>query len=170
MRGFAATGSAYSHGLIEVMRELGLNVDGSVTFHHDPVYDSGDIRQDSLGHLVKNYGDVPHFHVSNRQQYQLYTFLQQSKPDFLLIRHNGLAPLASRMGIPAAPLGDEHQAVGYQGMINIGETIIDILAHKKYHEDIKQHVKLPYTKWWKSQTDAYILAKHPELLEDETEE
>ena len=88
----------------------------------------------------------------------------------MLIRHNGLAPLASRMGIPAAPLGDEHQAVGYQGMINIGETIIDILAHKKYHEDIKQHVKLPYTKWWKSQTDAYILAKHPELLEDETEE
>lgn len=170
VRGFAATGSAYSHGLIEVMRELGINVDGSVTFHHDPVYDSGDIRQDSLGHLVKNYGDVPHFHVSNRQQYQLYTFLQQSKPDFLLIRHNGLAPLASRMGIPAAPLGDEHQAVGYQGIINIGETIIDILAHKKYHEDIKQHVKLPYTKWWKSQTDAYILAKHPELLDDETEE
>lgn len=164
VRGFAATGSAYAHGVIEVMKELGIDVNGSLTFHHDPVYDSGDERQDSLGHLNDNYGGVPHFHVSNRQQYQLYAFLKQSKPDFLIIRHNGLAPLASRLGIPAAPLGDEHTAVGYQGIINIGEIILEILAHKKFHDDIKSHVKLPYTKWWLKQKDAYILSRHPEVL------
>jgi nitrogenase molybdenum-iron protein alpha chain len=137
-----------------------------LVFHHDPVYDSGDVREDSLGHLTENYGDVQHFQVSNRQQYQLYGFLQQVKPDFLLIRHNGLAPLASRLGIPAAPLGDEHIAIGYQGIINLGESILDILAHKKFHDDIKKHVKLPYKKWWLDQKDPYVLARHPELIDD----
>lgn len=169
VKGFVATGSAYAHGLIQVMRELGIEVDGSLTFHHDPVYDSGDTQEDSLGYLNQHYGKVSNFHVSNRQQYQLYAFLQQVKPDFLLIRHNGLAPLASRLGIPAAPLGDEHIAVGYDGMINLGETILEILAHKKFHDDIRKHVKLPYKKWWLKQKDAYILAKHPELIENDEE-
>jgi nitrogenase molybdenum-iron protein alpha chain len=166
IKGYVATGSAYSHALIQVLRELGVSVDGSLVFHHDPVYDSGDVREDSLGHLTENYGDVQHFQVSNRQQYQLYGFLQQVKPDFLLIRHNGLAPLASRLGIPAAPLGDEHIAIGYQGIINLGESILDILAHKKFHDDIKKHVKLPYKKWWLDQKDPYVLARHPELIDD----
>lgn len=159
VKGYVATGSAYSHGLIQVLRELDVEVNGSLVFHHDPVYDSGDDREDSLGHLLKNYGNVENFHVSNRQQYQLYAFLQKVHPDFMLIRHNGLAPLASRLGIPAAPLGDEHIAIGYQGIINLGETILDILARKKFHNSIKAHVKLPYTDWWLKQKDAYILAR-----------
>ncbi|WP_110955529.1 nitrogenase component 1 [Anaerosinus massiliensis] len=167
IKGYVATGSAYAHGLIQVLRELGVEVNGSLVFHHDPVYDSGDPREDSLGHLIEHYGDVQSFNVSNRQQYQFYGFLQEVKPDFILIRHNGLAPLASRLGIPAAPLGDEHIAVGYDGMIHLGEAILDVLAHKKFHEDIKAHIKLPYKKWWLEQKDPYILAKQPELIDGE---
>lgn len=165
-KGYVATGSAYAHGLIQVLRELGIQVDGSMVFHHDPVYDSGDAQEDSLGHLVENYGDVKSFNVSNRQQFQLYTFLKETKPDFMLIRHNGLAGLAAKMGVSAAPLGDEHIAIGYQGMINLGETIIDILSKNKFNEDLKAHVKLPYKTWWLEQDDPYILSKHPELIEN----
>lgn len=159
IKGYVATGSAYSHGLIQVLRELGVEVDGSLVFHHDPVYDSQDPRQDSLAHLIDNYGDVASFSVSNRQQYQFYHLLQRVHPDFIIIRHNGLAPLASRLGIPAAPLGDEHLALGYQGIINLGETILDIMAHKKFHEDVAAHVRLPYKKWWLTQKDPYALAR-----------
>lgn len=166
-KGYVATGSAYAHGLIAVLRELGVEVNGSLVFHHDPIYDSGDPKQDSLAHLVDNYGDVPSFSVSNRQQYQFYGLLQRVNPDFILIRHNGLAPLASKLGIPAAPLGDEHIAVGYQGIINLGETILDILAHKKFHEDLASHVTLPYKKWWLEQKDPFILAKEPDLVVNE---
>lgn len=158
-KGYVSTGSAYAHGLIAVLRELGINVDGSLVFHHDPIYDSQDPRQDSLAHLVDHYGDVPQFSVSNRQQYQFYGLLHRVNPDFILIRHNGLAPLASRLGIPAAPLGDEHHALGYQGMLNLGETILDVLAHKKFHQDLAAHTKLPYKKWWLDQQDPFILAK-----------
>ncbi|MBN7773340.1 nitrogenase component 1 [Clostridium aminobutyricum] len=164
VKGYVATGSAYSHGLITVLRELGIEVNGSLVFHHDPIYDSEDPIQDSLAYLVNNYGDVENFSVSNRQPHQLYALLKKAKPDFLLIRHNGLAPLASRLGIPAAPLGDEHIAVGYEGIVNLGEAIISVLQRKKFHEDLAQHVKLPYTKWWLSQEDPYILAKNPELI------
>ncbi|MBM7865617.1 nitrogenase [Heliobacterium gestii] len=158
-KGYVATGSAYAHGLIAVLRELGVEVDGSLVFHHDPVYDSQDPRQDSLSHLVDHYGDVPHFSVSNRQQYQFYGLLQRVKPDFILIRHNGLAPLASRLGIPAAPLGDEHHALGYQGMLNLGETILEILARKKFHDDLAAHTQLPYKQAWLRQSDPFILAR-----------
>jgi nitrogenase molybdenum-iron protein alpha chain len=158
-KGYAATGSAYSHGLIAVLKELGIEVDGSLVFHHDPSYDDNDPKKDSLKFVVDNYGDVPNFSVSNRQQYQFYGLLKNVKPDFIIIRHGGLAPLASKMGIPAVPLGDEHFAVGYQGIINLGETILDIMARKKFNEDLKAHVKLPYTKWWLHQKDPYILQK-----------
>ena len=158
-KGFVSTGSAYAHGIIAVLRELGVEVDGSLVFHHDPIYDSEDPRQDTLAHLVDNYGDVPNFSVSNRQQYQFYGLLQRVKPDFIIIRHNGLAPLASRLGIPAAPLGDEHHALGYQGIINLGETILEILSHKKFHEDLAAHVTLPYKKWWLDQKDPFLLVK-----------
>ncbi len=163
-KGYVATGSAYSHGLIAVMRELGIEVNGSLVFHHDPVYDSEDPAQDSLAFLVDHYGDVENFSVSNRQQHQFYALLKRVNPDFILIRHNGLAPLASRLGIPAAPLGDEHIAVGYDGIANLGNAILEILQRRKFHEDLSRHVKLPYTNWWLEHTDPYIIARNPELI------
>jgi len=159
-KGYVSTGSAYSHGLIGVLRELGVEVDGSLVFHHDPVYDSQDPRQDSLAHLLDTYGEVPQFTVGNRQQYQFFALLQRVKPDFIIIRHNGLAPLAARLGIPAIPLGDEHHAVGYQGILNLGESILDVLAHKKFHQDLAAHVRLPYRKWWLEQDDPFVLARN----------
>jgi nitrogenase molybdenum-iron protein alpha chain len=159
IKGYISTGSAYAHGLIAVLRELDVQVDGSLVFHHDPVYDSQDPREDSLSHLLDNYGEVPHFTVANRQQYQFYALLQRVHPDFIIIRHNGLAPLASRLGIPAIPLGDEHHAIGYQGIINLGESILDVLAHGKFHKDLAAHVKLLYKKAWLEETDPFALAR-----------
>lgn len=158
VKGFIATGSAYAHAMIEVLRELGVEVESSLVFHHDPVYDSQDSRQDTLSHLVDNAGDV-HLAVGNRQQYQFHALLQNVKPDFIIIRHNGLAPLASRLGIPSIPLGDEHHPLGYQGLLNLGESILDVLAQKKFHQDLAAHVRLPYSKWWLAQKDPYILSR-----------
>jgi nitrogenase molybdenum-iron protein alpha chain len=158
-KGYVSTGSAYAHGLIGVLRELGIEVEGSLVFHHDPVYDSQDPRQDTLSHMLDTYGEVPQFTVGNRQQYQFYALLQKIKPDFIIIRHNGLAPLAARLGIPAIPLGDEHHVVGYQGIVNLGESILDVLAHSKFHQDLAAHTRLPYRKWWLEQTDPFVLAK-----------
>lgn len=159
LKGYVATGSAYAHGLICVLRDIGIKVDGSLVFHHDPVYDSEDPKQDSLAHLIEHYGDVEYFTVGNRQQYQFYNLLQRVKPDFIIIRHNGLAPLAARLGVPAIPLGDEHHALGYQGMINMGESILAVLQHRKFHQDIAKHITLPYKQSWLAERDPFALAR-----------
>jgi nitrogenase molybdenum-iron protein alpha chain len=166
IKGFVATGSSYAHGMISVIRELGIEVDGSIVFHHDPVYDSGTTNQNTLKHLVENYGEIDHFTVSKTQQFQFYGLLKRVNPDFIIIRHNGLAPLAAKIGIPAFAMGDEHFPVGYDGIVRVGEALIEILARKKFNQVLQRHVKLPYTDWWLSQKDPFILAKQPEILDD----
>jgi nitrogenase molybdenum-iron protein alpha chain len=153
--------------MISVIRDLGIEVEGSIVFHHDPVYDAGYENQDTLGHLVRNSGDVDHFTVSQTQQFQFHGLLKRVNPDFIIIRHNGLAPLAAKLGIPSFPMGDEHFPLGYDGIIRTGEALIGILAKKKFNAVLKRHVEVPYTDWWLSQEDQFILAKHPEILDDE---
>jgi nitrogenase molybdenum-iron protein alpha chain len=167
VKGFVSTGSSYAHAMISVIRDLGIEVKGSIIFHHDPVYDAGYENQDTLGHLVRNSGDVDHFTVSQTQQFQFHGLLKRVDPDFIIIRHNGLAPLAAKLGIPSFPMGDEHFPLGYDGIIRTGEALIGILAKKKFNAVLKRHVEIPYTDWWLSQEDQFILAKHPEILDEE---
>lgn len=166
INGFVMTGSSYSHGLISVLRELGIGVQGSIVFHHDPVYDSGAENQNTLKHLVDNYGDIEHFTVSKTQAYQLSNLFKRVKTDFVIIRHQGLAPEAAKLGIPALAMGDEHIPVGYDGMVRTGEILLEIIARKKFNQVLKRHVSLPYTDWWINQEDPFILAKKPEILDE----
>ena len=160
-----ATGSAYAHGLVTVLRELGIEVDGTMVFHHDPVYDSGDVRQDSLKTLVNETGDIKNFTVANRQQFAFVSLIKRTNPDFVLVRHTGLAPLSAKLGVPGAAIGDENKAIGYQGILNIAETVKVVLRRRKFNDDLKEHIELPYTDWWLEQNDPFILAKNPEVLE-----
>ncbi|GHU54665.1 nitrogenase [Clostridia bacterium] len=167
IKGFVATGSSFAHAMAEVIRELGVQIDGSIVFHHDPVYDSGYENQDTLKHLVEHYGDIPNFTVSKTQQFQFSGLLKRVNPDFIIIRHNGLAPVAAKLGIPSFAMGDEHFPLGYDGIIRTGEALFEILARKKFGQVLKRHVKLPYTDWWLAQEDQFILAKHPEILDED---
>lgn len=164
-KAIVATGSAYAHGLVTVLRELGVEVDGTLVFHHDPVYDSGDVRQDTLRTLIDDTGDIKNFVVANRQQFAFASLIKKTKPDFVMVRHTGLAPLAAQLGVPGVAIGDENKAIGYQALLSIAETIEAVLQRKKFNEDLRDHVELPYTDWWLEQEDSLILAKHPEILE-----
>jgi nitrogenase molybdenum-iron protein alpha chain len=164
--GFVLTGSAYAHALISVLRELGITVEGSIVFHHDPVYDGGLENQDSLKSLVETYGDIPNYTVSKTQPFQLPAILRRVKTDFLIVRHNGLSSNAARMGIPAFAIGDEHFPVGYDGIIRIGGAVLEVLARKKFNNVLSRHTSSPYTKWWLEQDDPFILARNPEILDE----
>jgi nitrogenase molybdenum-iron protein alpha chain len=156
-RGFVATGGTFAHALIGVLCELGIEVNGSVAYHHDLVYDSNDPQQDTLAHMVNTYGDVPNFTVSNYQHFQLLATLQRTKPDFAIIRHGGMAVLASRLGIPALPMVDPDYVLGYQGILNLGEAILNILPNRVFYEEIAAHTQLPYKEEWLKQTDPMAL-------------
>ncbi|MBE6421913.1 nitrogenase molybdenum-iron protein alpha chain [Succinivibrio dextrinosolvens DSM 3072] len=166
VKGFVMTGSAYAHGLITVLRELGIEVDGSIVFHHDPIYDGAGVHQNTLEELVNTYGDIKNYTVSKTEAYQLSNIFNRiEKPDFVIIRHQGLAPEAAKLGIPALAMGDEHIPVGYDGLIRTGEIILDIMARKKFNRVLSKHIKLPYTDWWLSQSDPFLLSHDPKALD-----
>ena len=63
-------------------------------------------------------------------------------------------------------MGDEHFPVGYDGIIRVGEILLDIVARKKFNQVLARHTELGYTNWWLSQEDPFILARKPELLDE----
>lgn len=166
LQGFVLTGSAYAHALIGALRDLGVKVSGSVVFHHDPVYDSGHDKQNSLKYLVDNYGDLEHFTVSKTQPFQLPGILRRVDADFVIIRHYGVSPVAAKLGIPALAMGDEHFPLGYDGLIRLGNLILDIVARKKFNQVLARHTDLGYTDWWLSQKDPFVLAHNPAVIEE----
>ena len=167
--GFVLTGSAYAHGLISVLRELGMEVPGSLVFHHDPVYDSGSKEQDSLKTLIDTYGDIPHFTVSKTQPYQTPQLFRRTPVDIVIVRHGGIAPDLAKQGIVSFVMGDEHLPLGYDGILRLGGAILATLPRRRFNQVLKRHIRSAYTDWWLSQDDPFVLSHHPELLQEETE-
>lgn len=161
-RGFVAAGAAFAHGLITDLRELGVTVDDAFSFHHDPTTDSGDPQQDSLGHLVDAWGDIPNYTVSPDQHFQAHAALLRAKPDFVICRHTGtLAVLAGRMGIPVLPIFYSNDGLGYEGLLTIGRAILRVLPRKRFYEDVAAHSSFPYQPWWLAETDPYAPITEP---------
>jgi nitrogenase molybdenum-iron protein alpha chain len=167
IKGYVLTGSAYAHGLISVLRELEIVVDGSLVFHHDPVYDSGSEEQNSLKTLVDTYGDIPHFTVSKTQPFQLPQLFKRTPADFVIVRHGGLAPDLARLGIPSFEMGDEHLPVGYDGIVRLGKAVLETLSKRKFNNVLRRHVSLPYTDWWMNQKYPFVFANKPDILDED---
>jgi nitrogenase molybdenum-iron protein alpha chain len=161
-RGFVAAGAAFAHGLLADLRELGVEVDGAYSFHHDPSTDSGDPRQDSLAHLVETWGDVPNYTVSPDQHFQAHAALLRAKPDFVICRHSGsMAVLTARMGIPVLPIFYSNDGLGYEGLLTIGRAILRVLPRKRFCDDVAAHSRFPYQRWWLEQTNPFALGANP---------
>ncbi|MBQ8060231.1 MAG: nitrogenase [Prevotella sp.] len=164
--GMVLTGSAYAHGLISVLAELGIKNEAALVFHHDPIYDGAGKNQDTLKELVETYGDIPYYTVSKTRAFQLPQLLKRAKTDFLIIRHPGLASVAGHLGVPTLALGDEHIPVGYDGILRMGEILKGVLARTKFNKTLQRHVRLPYNDWWFNQDDPFILSNDKNVFED----
>jgi nitrogenase molybdenum-iron protein alpha chain len=165
-KGFVAAGAAFAHGLMADLRELGVEVDGAYSFHHDPSYDSNDPRQDMLAYVVNTYGDIPNYTVSSDQQYQAYSALRRVRPDFVLSRHGGnMALLTARLGIPTLPIFYSNDGLGYEGLLTIGKGVLRVLARKVFVEEIAAHSSFPYQSWWLEQNNPYALTSETPATE-----
>lgn len=148
---YVTAGAAHGHSLLALLQELGLTVVGAAIFHHDPCYDNQDEKSDSLRHVVETYGDINNFNVCNKQAFELVNVLNRLKPDIFVARHGGMSVWGAKLGIPTFLMGDEHFGLGYQGLLNYGYKILDVLATKEFAENIASHSELPYTDWWLEQ-------------------
>ncbi|MGD0817625.1 MAG: nitrogenase component 1, partial [Methanomassiliicoccales archaeon] len=150
-RVYVTAGAAHGHSLISILKELEMDVVGAGIFHHDPCYDNQDRKSDGLIHVVKTYGDVKNFNVCNKQVFELVNLLNRIRPDVFVARHGGLSVWGVKLGIPTLLIGDEQFGLGYQGILNYGNKILDTLTTKAFVENVAAHSELPYTDWWLEQ-------------------
>lgn len=153
-KAYIFAGDAFAHNIASVVHDLGLEVIGVTTYHHDKKYDNPELNTAKF--LVQTAGNIPNVTVCNKQPYQVVKFLKQLKPDILFVRHNGLAVLGNKLGIPAIMEGDSDQSVGYNGIITMGRRIQKALKSQKLYKKFAKHTKFPYSDWWMSEeTDAF---------------
>ncbi len=148
---YVTAGASHGHSLLALSRELGMDATGAAIFHHDAVYDSGSEESDTLAHTVKDYGDVPNYNVCNKQEFELVNALNKIKPDILLARHGGMTLWGAKLGIPSLLVGDEHFGMGYAGLVNYGERILETIENDEFVKNLAKHTSNPYTKWWLDQ-------------------
>lgn len=154
---YVTAGAAHGHALLDILGELGLDATGAAIFHHDPVYDSGRTENDQLAQRVNDYGNVPNFNVCNKQEFELVNALNKIRPDILLARHGGMTLWGAKLGIPSLLIGDEHYGMGYEGLVNYGERILETLENDEFVKNLEKHAINPYTKWWLKQEPHYFL-------------
>ena len=163
-RVYVFAGAAYAHNMANIAHDLGMKVVGITTFHHDQMVDSGDERLNTLARLQDNIGVVEHFNVCNRQPYQAVNVLRELDVDILIVRHGGIGTLGAQMGVPVISIDEANTSSLYNGVLHMGQCVEDALNAKKLIDNIKQHVKLPYTQWWMQQDPYYFEAEQEAMF------
>jgi nitrogenase molybdenum-iron protein alpha chain len=148
---YVTGGAAHGHALLSVLGELNIQAIGAAIFHHDPLFDNGEPDNNQLAQMVKDYGDVPNFNVCNKQEFELVNALNRLRPDLLLARHGGMTLWGAKLGIPSLLIGDEHYSMGYEGLLNYGDRILETLENDEFVKNLAKHAINPYTKWWLDQ-------------------
>ena len=148
---YVTAGASHGHSLLALLKELGMEPQGAAIFHHDPLYDNGEVASDTLQNVVNDYGDVPRYNVCNKQEFELVNILNRVRPDILLARHGGMTLWGAKFGIPSLLIGDEHFGMGYQGLVQYGKRILETMENDEFVKNFEKHAINPYTKWWLEQ-------------------
>jgi nitrogenase molybdenum-iron protein alpha chain len=148
---YVTAGAGHGHALLTLLGELGIAAQGAALFHHDPINDFDSEEADSLVARVRDHGDVPNVSICNKQEFELVNVLSRIKPDLLLARHGGMTLWGAKLGIPSLLIGDEQWGMGYQGAVNYGKAILEVLENNEFVTNLARHAINPYSKWWLEQ-------------------
>lgn len=149
VRVYVFAGDSFAHSLANLAIDLGMELIGLTTLHHDQVIDNpkGD-ELVTLKNLVESRGNIQEFSVCNKQPYEVIKIWKRLKPDLLLVRHGGLTILGEKLGIPTINEGDGNASVGYDGVIKLGYRILEALETSQFEKTVAKHAKFPYSRWW----------------------
>lgn len=144
---YVVSGDSFAHNLANIYKDLGIEVIGLNTLHHDQRTDSPG-QPDTLGELIRSCGNIKNVTVCNKQPHQAIKILLRLRPDLLIVRHMNLTTMGLKLGIPTLFEGDANFSIGYDGVLKMGQRVIEALATKKLAETIAGHARLPYRQWW----------------------
>ncbi|MDR3349908.1 MAG: hypothetical protein LBO03_10010 [Acidaminococcales bacterium] len=152
-RAVVGMGPNYAHNYIRLLEEFSIEVVWGASWHYDPIYDNGKIPP-AVQHLAESGKEELPFSVVDQQVYEIVNLLNRLKPDLYIGRHPGMTVWATKLGIPAIMVNDEFSAYGYQGFLDFGQRILDIMTNRNFIRQLSEHTRMPYTDWWMEQ-DAF---------------
>jgi len=141
-------GDSYAHNMGSIVSDLGMEIAGITTLHHDMRTDGEDIENSTLNEMIKVSGDVERFTVCNKQPYEVIKILKDVNPDVMIVRHMNMTILGGKLGIPCLLEGEINFSAGYDGLLLMGRRIRDLLKAKKLLSTVKEYNEFPYTKEW----------------------
>jgi nitrogenase molybdenum-iron protein alpha chain len=151
---YVMAGDSFASNLANVGKSIGLDAIGVTSLHHDISTDNPS-SVNSMDALVRSSGDIPNFTICNIQPYQVVIIVKKIKPDLMLVRHPGLGPVGSKLGIPTLYEGDANQSGAYSGVVKLGRRFVEALSSRAFEENIAKHTELPYTDWWLKEEDPF---------------
>ncbi len=155
IRVYIFAGDSYAHSLANMATDLGLELVGLTTLHHDQKTDGNTEELNTLNHLIKDKGEIENYSVCNKQPFQVIKIVKKLQPDLLIVRHMNMTILGTKLGIPSVLEGDVNVSAGYDGFIKLGKRLHEALLRKKVLKTIADHVELPYTDWWLQEEDPF---------------
>lgn len=152
-------GDSYAHNVGSVVHDLGMEIVGMTTLHHDMTTDSGENIKDTLQALVEEVGEIENFSVCNKQPYQVLKILEKAKPDVMIVRHMNMTILGGKLGIPSLLEGETNISAGYDGVITTGKRIKALLETRGILKTLAEYNEFPYSKWWREQDDPFYFER-----------
>lgn len=148
-------GDSYAHNLGSLVHDLGVEIVGMTTLHHDMRVDGNDAEHSTLQEMIDVAGDIE-VTVCNKQPYEVIKHLTRLKPDFLIVRHMNMTILAGKLGIPCIFEGEINVSAGYDGLLLTGRRIRNLIKAKRLLKTLAKYNEFPYTDWWLEQEADYI--------------
>lgn len=152
-------GDSYAHNVGSIVADLGLEIVGMTTLHHDMHNDAGEIGEDTLAEMIKVTGDIDNFSVCNKQPYQVLKLLEKLKPDLMIVRHMNMTILGGKLGIPSLLEGETNISAGYDGVITTGKRLKNLLETKGILNTLAEYNTFPYTDWWREQENPFYFER-----------
>jgi nitrogenase molybdenum-iron protein alpha chain len=149
-------GDSYAHNMGSIMADLGVEIAGITTLHHDMRTDGETIDHSTLQEMINVAGDIDKFTVCNKQPYEIIKVLKDTNPDVIIARHMNMTILAGKLGIPSLLEGEINISAGYDGILIMGRRIRDIVKAKGLLSTLKEYNQFPYTQKWLEDERLYI--------------
>jgi nitrogenase molybdenum-iron protein alpha chain len=152
---YVFAGDSYAHNVGSVIADLGMELVGMTTLHHDMLGDIQNDGRDTLSELLLIQGEIDNFSVCNKQPYQVLKLLEKLKPDVMIVRHMNMTILGGKLGIPSLLEGETNISAGYDGVITTGKRLKNLLETKGIFTTLAEYNEFPYTKWWRNEENPF---------------
>ncbi|WP_077610421.1 nitrogenase component 1 [Clostridium sp. Marseille-P2415] len=146
-RVFICGGTGRSFAAAALIDDFGMELAGLET----PTYDED--AQADIEHLNTIHPNYV-IDIANMQPFEQVNLVKKLKPDVFI----GVPEWAAKLGIPTTHVLDmKRPTMGYDGLLFLGNKIVDQLENPGFNVKLSQHIRLPYRdSWYEEDAFKYI--------------